>query len=86
MLVPGTFGCSNLSYFPLEQQAKNNVEKLDGYFKWAKQDKRIAGFNPWHYNTRAEARPATAHTSLLPMPPRNFPLNRKEASQRVFGN
>ena len=47
MLVPGTFACSNLSYFPLDDQAKNNVEKLEGYFSWAKQEKRIAGFNPW---------------------------------------
>jgi hypothetical protein len=55
MLVPGTFACSNLTYFPLEQQAQNNVEKLSGYFEWAKADKRIAGMNPWHFNTRAAA-------------------------------
>ena len=47
MLVPGTFACSNLTYFPLDGQAKNLVEKLDGYFEWAKSDERIAGFNPW---------------------------------------
>ena len=23
------------------------MDKLDGYFAWAKQEKRIAGFNPW---------------------------------------
>jgi hypothetical protein len=33
---------------PLDAQAKNNVDKLQGYFEWAKADKRIAGFNPWH--------------------------------------
>ena len=33
---------------PLDGQAKNNVDKLQGYFEWAKADKRIAGFNPWH--------------------------------------
>ena len=30
-----------------QEQAKNLVDKLDGYFEWAKSDKRIAGFNPW---------------------------------------
>jgi hypothetical protein len=45
---PGTFGCLNLTFFPLDGQAKNNVDKLQGYFEWAKADKRIAGFNPWH--------------------------------------
>jgi hypothetical protein len=53
MLVPGTFACSNLTYFPLDGQAKNLVEKLDGYFDWAKSDERIAGFNPWHFNNRS---------------------------------
>lgn len=47
MLVPGTFACSNLTYFPLDAQAKNLVDKLEGYFAWAKSDNRIAGFNPW---------------------------------------
>ena len=47
LLVPGTFACSNLTYFPLEGQAKNLVDKLDGYFKWSKAEKRIAGLNPW---------------------------------------
>ena len=55
MLVPGTYACSNLSYFPLDEQAKNVVDKLDGYFDWAKANKRIAGFNPWHFETRASA-------------------------------
>ena len=43
MLVPGTFACSNVSYFPLDQQARNNVDKLQGYFDWAKADTRVAG-------------------------------------------
>ena len=47
LLVPGTFACSNLTYFALDDQAKNVVDKMEGYFKWAKAEKRIAGFNPW---------------------------------------
>ena len=47
-----------MTYFPRDAQAKNLVEillvdKLDGYFEWAKSDKRIAGFNPWHFNNRS---------------------------------
>jgi len=53
MLVPGIFACSNLTYFPLDEQAANLVDKLDGYFEWAKTDTRIAGFNPWHFNNRS---------------------------------
>jgi hypothetical protein len=55
MLVPGTFACGNLSFFPLEAQAQNVVAKLQGYFDWAKADKRVAGFNPWHWETREAA-------------------------------
>ena len=55
MLVPGTFACSNLTYFPLDDQAKNLVDKLEGHFEWAKKDDRIAGFNPWHLNNRSGA-------------------------------
>eukprot|EP01046_Picozoa_sp_COSAG06_P037036 COSAG06_NODE_4140_length_4533_cov_3.136446_7_plen_87_part_00 len=47
LLVPGTFACSNLTYFALDDQAKNVVDKMEGYFKWAKAEQRIAGFNPW---------------------------------------
>ena len=36
MLVPGTFACSNLTYFPIEQQVTNNVDKLQGYFDWVR--------------------------------------------------
>merc|ERR1712137_195063 len=55
MLVPGTFACSNTTYFPLDAQARNVVEKLDGYFSWAKNDTRVGGFNPWHFNNRTHA-------------------------------
>ena len=58
--MPGTFACSNLTYFPLEGQAKNLVDKLDAYFTWSKAEKRIAGLNPWHFNNRSVVR----HTTL----------------------
>ena len=47
LLVPGTFACSNLTYFALDGQAKNVVDKMEGYFKWAKAEKRIGGFVGW---------------------------------------
>lgn len=28
---------------------------MDGYFAWAKEDPRIAGFNGWHFNNRSIA-------------------------------
>lgn len=28
------------------------MAKLDEYFTWAKAEPRIAGFCPWHFNTR----------------------------------
>lgn len=50
--VPGTFACSNLSFFPLGLQQQTVLAKLQAYFEWGKQDNRIAGFCPWHFNTR----------------------------------
>jgi hypothetical protein len=47
LLVPGCFGCSDLHYFPLAAQEAVLVAKLEAYFSWAKQEPRIAGFNPW---------------------------------------
>jgi hypothetical protein len=57
LLVPGTFGCSNLSYFPIEGQARNVVDKLEGYFQWMKAEPRIAGFNPWYTRTTSTQYP-----------------------------
>lgn len=54
LLIPGTFGCSNLTRagVPLAVQSKNVVEKLEAYWAWAKTDTRIAGFAPWHLEYR----------------------------------
>ena len=38
---------------PLDAQAEQIVIKLDGFFKWAKNDPKIRGFNPWHFNNRS---------------------------------
>jgi hypothetical protein len=58
-IVPGIFAndpvhCqqNNVSC-PLEGQAEQVVIKLDGFFDWAMQDDKIAGFNPWHFNNRS---------------------------------
>lgn len=51
--VPGIFAsdpvhctAGNVSC-PLDAQAQQIVEKLDGFFEWAKVEPRVAGFNPW---------------------------------------
>ena len=51
-VVPGTFACSNLTYMPLAKSSRSVVEKLKAYFAWAKEDPRVAGINPWHFNNR----------------------------------
>lgn len=50
--VPGTFGCSNTSYMPLAASATSVIEKLDAYWAWGREDPRLAGLNPWHFNFR----------------------------------
>ena len=35
-----------------DEQQSNVVEKLKAYWDWAQNDTRIAGFCPWHFNTR----------------------------------
>ena len=59
LLVPGVFAsdpahcrAGNVSC-PLDAQAAQVVAKLDGMFAWAKEDGRVAGFNPWHYANRS---------------------------------
>ena len=70
LLVPGVFGCSNLKYFPLAAQEKNLVDKLTGYFEWAKADTRISGFNPWHFSTRKKGHAPPCDMELGPGGPR----------------
>jgi hypothetical protein len=53
-VVPGTFACSNLTYMPLARSSHSVVEKLKAYFAWGKEDPRVAGINPWHYNYRGK--------------------------------
>ena len=54
MIVPGLVGCSlNSSYgqtVPKEDQEQALLQKLEGYYRWAKSDARIAGINSWHFN------------------------------------
>ena len=54
MVVPFTAGCdpatceaNNISC-PMESQAAVNVARLRGYYDWARNDSRVAGFDPWH--------------------------------------
>ena len=54
MVVPGLVGCSeNSSYgrsVPKEQQEQALLQKLEGYYTWAKTEPRIAGINSWHFD------------------------------------
>ena len=36
MLVPGIFACSNTSWYPLEEQSVQVVNKLEGFFNWVR--------------------------------------------------
>lgn len=65
LLVPGIFACSNTSWFPLAQQEAIMLKKLDGYFHWAQNDSRIAGFNGWHFRNRTQAQQAGACDMML---------------------
>ena len=37
---------------PLANSSRSVVEKLRAYFAWAKEDARVAGIHPWHFNCR----------------------------------
>ena len=52
MAVPGTFACSNGSFMPLELSIHSVAEKVRAYFEWIKEDSRVAGLCPWHFNDR----------------------------------
>lgn len=54
MLVPGMFGCLNESRAGVDHAwiEASLLEKLDGYWDWARSDTRVAGFVPWHYSSR----------------------------------
>eukprot|EP00947_MAST-08B_sp_MAST-8B-sp1_P001129 g1129.t1 len=59
MLVPGIFASDPVhckagnQSCPLDAQAAQIVKKLDGMLEWAKNDDKVVGFNPWHYNNRS---------------------------------
>ena len=55
LLVPGTFACSNTTYFPLDQQDALVAKSLELLYEWAKTEPKIAGFNPWHFHNRSGA-------------------------------
>ena len=86
LLVPGVFGCSDqLSHFPLAAQEQHVIDKLDGYFSWAKAEKNIAGLNGWHFNTRAgpqHSAPPLARAALTTQPEHHRPGSTFSAVQR----
>ena len=71
LFVPGVFASSpshcaseNVSC-PLASQAEQIVIKLDGFFQWAKNDSRVAGFNPWHFGNRSSPQFGGAYDQRL---------------------
>ena len=52
IMVPGVMGC-NYTQFELDANSAQIVDDLDTLFSWAKNEPRVAGFNPWHFNNRA---------------------------------
>lgn len=53
--VPGVFACSNLSLISLVESQRHVVDKLQGYWEWAKAEPRLVGLYPWHYTNRSSA-------------------------------
>jgi hypothetical protein len=71
LLVPGTFACTNTTYFPLEQQDAVIAEKLRLYYEWAQTEPKIRGFNPWHFENRSSPQhppPCDMQFGLVAMP------------------
>lgn len=71
LVVPGTFACSNESYFPLADADANVAQKLRGFAEWIKKEPRIVGMNPWHLNNRPTAQhppPCDMRVGLLSLP------------------
>ena len=71
LFVPGVFASSpshcaseNVSC-PLASQAEQIVIKLEGFFRWAKNDSRVAGFNPWHFGNRSSPQFGGAYDQRL---------------------
>ena len=50
LLVPGMFQCANVMSF--NQSEDKAVQKLDAYFQYAKTERRVVGFAPWHWGDR----------------------------------
>ena len=56
LLVPGTFGCSNLSTVGkavnVSRQEVEVLAKIDVLYEWAQAETRVGGFMPWHWTSR----------------------------------
>ena len=51
-VVPGLVGSSVGHAKPGAEEDRQNLVKLNGYYEWAKADKRVTGLHPWHWWTR----------------------------------
>jgi len=70
ILVPGVMGC-NYTQFELNDNSQEIVDDLNYLFNWAKNENRVAGFNPWHFNNRSTnqaAPPCNMKPGALTMP------------------
>ena len=73
IIVPGLFGCSNLSWFPAAEQSRILVEKLDLFWTWAVSETRIGGFCPWHYADRHGTQVGPADRCDMTLGAEHFP-------------
>ena len=46
--VPGLFADPRL---PRNESEKILLDKIDGFWSWAQNDTKVAGINPWHWET-----------------------------------
>ena len=54
------FACSNLSLISLAESEQHVVDKLQGYWDWAKVEPRLVGLYPWHYTNRSGAQASSS--------------------------
>lgn len=86
ILVPGVMGC-NYTQSTLDTNAQQIIDDLNVLFDWAKNETRVAGFNPWHFNNRSTnqaAPPCNMKPGAVVMPSVVDKL--KEIGQYIMSN
>ena len=68
MQLPGLFGW-NETVCPREVQIAALLDKLRGFWKWAKEDPLVVGMSPWHMNDRTANMGANMGPGAINFPP-----------------